>query len=352
MSDDANLLSNDDSPTAGERGSPTVASINVRVLLSALEQLGHEATALAAAAGLSPSDLEDPDAQFPVHVYTSILGRAQQQRPTPNLALHVAAATRIGAYPVIDYVVVTSDSVGHGFRQLARYFAIAGAPITIDLDETSDPIRVLVNSPANPWGAEYTIALHMLHTQREADGPFHVAEIDFRHEPDDADEWGQMFRCPVSTQSSWTGFALTRAVWRLPFRRRDPNLRAILEQHADDVLARLPPAGDLIAALRRTLATRIAGGDTRITAVARHLAVTPRTLQRRLADATISYHDLLDDMRRRTAQEHLEDSALSIGEIAYLLGYSDRAAFHKAVRRWTGLTPQAYRARHRRVTSA
>jgi AraC-like DNA-binding protein len=348
MSDDANLLSNRDSSGGGEKSAPTVASINLRVLLSALERIGHDVTALKAEAALSPEDLEDPDARFPVYVYTSILARAQQRRPMPNLALHVAAATPIGAYPVTDYLVVTSDSVGQGFRQLARYFVTAGAPVSIELDEARDPIRILVNSPANPWGAEYTIALHILHTQREADGPIRVEEIAFHHEPEDPAEWRQTFRCAVSTAASWTGFALPRAVWHLPFRRRDPNLRAVLQRHAEDVLAKLPPAGDLIEALRRALATRVAGGDTRIAAVARHLAMTPRTLQRRLAEAGIAYHDLLDEMRRRTAQEHLEDSTLSIGEIAYLLGYSDRAAFHKAVRRWTGLTPQAYRARHSR----
>jgi len=95
--------------------------------------------------------------------------------------------------------------------------------------------------------------------------------------------------------------------------------------------------------VRRALASRIGRGDTRIQAIAGILATSTRSLQRRLAAAGVSYQQLLDLSRRDAAERYLTDSLLSIGEVAYLLGYSEPAAFNRAFRRWHHEPPQAFR---------
>ena len=57
----------------------------------------------------------------------------------------------------------------------------------------------------------------------------------------------------------------------------------------------------------------------------------------------MSYQTLLDDARKTAARRYLAESTLAIGEIAYLLGYSEPAPFHRAFRRWYGATPDAIR---------
>jgi AraC-like DNA-binding protein len=74
------------------------------------------------------------------------------------------------------------------------------------------------------------------------------------------------------------------------------------------------------------------------------LHMTPRTLHRRLVDEGTSFHDLLEDVRRTLAVEHVKSGRLSIEEIAYMLGYSDLANFRRAFRRWESVPPSAYRA--------
>lgn len=83
----------------------------------------------------------------------------------------------------------------------------------------------------------------------------------------------------------------------------------------------------------------------RIAVVARRLAMTPRTLQRRLARAGTSFESLCDHARKQAARTYLADTTLSIAEVTYLLGYSEPTAFHRAFRRWHGTTPQAFRTR-------
>jgi AraC-like DNA-binding protein len=84
--------------------------------------------------------------------------------------------------------------------------------------------------------------------------------------------------------------------------------------------------------------------------VARQLAIAPRTLQRRLAAQGMSYQQLVDVVRREAAERLLTDASMSIGEIGYLLGFSEPSAFHRAFRRWHSLTPHDYRSRQRTPT--
>jgi AraC-like DNA-binding protein len=126
----------------------------------------------------------------------------------------------------------------------------------------------------------------------------------------------------------------------------------MLERQADAIAPRMPPVNALGLEVRRALMSRLARGESDIELVARDLAMSSRTLQRRLASAGLSYQDLLDSVRRDTAERSIADSALSIGEVAYLVGYSEPAAFHRAFKRWTGVTPQAFRQRLRQDLQA
>lgn len=73
--------------------------------------------------------------------------------------------------------------------------------------------------------------------------------------------------------------------------------------------------------------------------------MSTRTLQRRLRERGIVFASLVDEVRRRLSARYLADSALTLGEIAWLLGYSESSAFNRAYRRWTGRSPSADRRR-------
>jgi len=80
---------------------------DLRVMTGGLEQLGYDSTALLAAAGLSGIDLDDPDGRVSCEAIGQLLTRAQQLHVTPNLALELAQLTPIGAYPLLDYLILT-----------------------------------------------------------------------------------------------------------------------------------------------------------------------------------------------------------------------------------------------------
>jgi AraC-like DNA-binding protein len=317
-----------------------------RVLVNALGRLGYQVDGLLAGAGLHHIDINDPDARVPCDVYGTLLSHAQQERFTPNLALELARLTPIGAYPLLDYLVVTSDTVGAGVRQLAHYFRLVDTPIVVNPREDADPIRLEISAPT-PFTVEYVASLVILHFRSETDGRFAAANVSFQHKPEDVVGFGRILGCPIQPTASWNGVTVPIEAWRLPLRRRDAVLKHVLESQADSILSRVPARAGLALEVQRALTGRVAGGHPRIGALARQLAMSGRTLQRRLAAEGVSYQELLEDARKQAAGRYMNESTLAIGEIAYLVGYSEPAPFHRAFKRWYGVTPEAFRQKLR-----
>jgi AraC-like DNA-binding protein len=88
-------------------------------------------------------------------------------------------------------------------------------------------------------------------------------------------------------------------------------------------------------------------GGADLATLARRFGSSPRTLQRRLGEEGTSFQEVLDQVRSEAAERYLADSSLSCAEVGYLLGFSEPAAFHRAFKRWRGVTPKEYRSRTR-----
>jgi AraC-like DNA-binding protein len=87
----------------------------------------------------------------------------------------------------------------------------------------------------------------------------------------------------------------------------------------------------------------LAAGEARMEALARALGCSRQTLYRRLRAEDVTFEALLDGLRRRLARRFLRDEGLSVKETAYRLGFGDPAAFSRAFKRWTGLSPRLWR---------
>jgi len=105
------------------------------------------------------------------------------------------------------------------------------------------------------------------------------------------------------------------------------------------------PAG-LVPSVEAFVASMLGVQEPRIEPVAEATGMSPRTLQRRLAEAGVSYAELVSQTRLRLAREQLVVSEEKIVDIALALGYADAAHFTRAFKRWTGLAPVAYRTMH------
>lgn len=87
-------------------------------------------------------------------------------------------------------------------------------------------------------------------------------------------------------------------------------------------------------------------GESRMSIVASRLAMSKRTLQRRLSEEGECFKSVLNATRQQLAQHYLENSSMPLGEISFLLGFQDSSSFTRAFSRWTGRTPGSHRKIH------
>lgn len=325
----------------------TVLSVASRAVLDACARLDLDPESLLAAAGLPRAQVYDPDARLPAEAADALWRHAYATAGDPCLALHAAEALPFGAYKVLDFVTAHAPSVGEGLRRVARYFPLVDARAQLEIVE-GDPVSVAMQSELGeiaPPAQEYTLAALVVRSRASAGvaWPLDAVELTFPA-PDGAREHERIFACPVRFGQPRARLVVPRSSWELPVRGADPALFSVLEDHARRLLAELPADdGALATRLRAVLRQELRGGDASIAHVARRLGLGERTLQRRLEESGLGFVDVLAEVRAELAREYLREPGVSLAEVAWLLGFSDQSAFTRAFKRWTGVTPGAWR---------
>jgi AraC-like DNA-binding protein len=128
-----------------------------------------------------------------------------------------------------------------------------------------------------------------------------------------------------------------------PFLTKNNTMWSYLEPELTKRLEELNVDQSFSAKVRTALFEQIPAGCSSINEIARILAVSPRTLQRKLKDEETTFIQQLNHTRELMARNYLKDRHISNDEIAFLIGYSDANAFSRAFRGWTGQTIGEYR---------
>src|SRR6266705_3165943 len=134
-----------------------------------------------------------------------------------------------GTYPLLDYLVVTADTVEGALDQLVRYFHVTNAPITCSVVHDGDAVRLLVHPGSDAFIAQYETSLVVHHMRAETEHRIRISCVSLMGEPDDRPDLERLLGCPVLAPSTWSGVELRRDMLALPLRRRDSVLRRVLE---------------------------------------------------------------------------------------------------------------------------
>jgi AraC-like DNA-binding protein len=147
----------------------------------------------------------------------------------------------------------------------------------------------------------------------------------------------QYFGCPVRYDSEPTGLTFALETVRQPL----PAVNRELAKANDQILHDLDSAltdGSLTNRVRREVLRRLTSGKPSAQDVARKLAISPRTLQRKLQEEGTTFQEVSDNARRDLAVQYVQ-SGKHLHEITYLTGFANQSAFSRAYKAWTGRTP-------------
>jgi AraC-like DNA-binding protein len=175
-------------------------------------------------------------------------------------------------------------------------------------------------------------------------------EVCFCHAaPADARAYAQVFgeRATLRFEQPACGFVLPAVALDTLLPTADPHLHDLVTKHADLLLAELPVAESFTARVRELVTAGLPNGTAGAPHVASALHVSSRTLARRLEEEGTSFKDLTEQIRKNLALRYVGQTDLAFSEVAFLLGFSQTTAFHRAFKRWTGQTPLDYRRARR-----
>lgn len=313
-----------------------------RLLTDWLDRLHLQAPQLRAA--VSAYALDDV---VPLTDWAVLLHEAVSLKPDmPAAALDIGAGVAPHHVGVLGYLVMASDNLGQAMASYQRYERLFyGADLAA--------VKALPSQAEISWAPggggslvdEVAIAALVAFMRKQVNDPPNPARVDFVHGATKAHKAAceRFFGCPVHFGRARTAVAIPTAFLAIPMPQREPGLHALLDRQAQALLDALPDPNAFDKAVQQLLVRLLPEGDVSIDKVAQALHQSTRTLQRRLADSGMTWQQLLDRTREQLARQYLSDRALSLAEIALLLGYSEQSAFTRSFKRWTGQTPLVFR---------
>jgi AraC-like DNA-binding protein len=311
---------------------------------------GHDPEALCRSVGLSLESLRAEGSRVPYAVVRELGERASELARDPNLGLHLAQDVRDpGIYDAGLLMLMASSSVRAGLLRMTEYQRYWGDGERVKLFSVlgGASVRLMEEGTADDYQrqSDECAMAEILVGFRAISGRDVVPRgVRFRHHaPADVREHQGLFRCALRFADPHTEIEFEDGDLDAPLPHANETYRLIFQGQVERALARLPGKSGTANDVRAAAQAAIASGQCTLGNTARALGTSERTLQRRLREEGTSFAELIDCLRREMAIEYL-DKQMSVGEIAWLLGYSEPSAFHHAFKRWTGTTPEQARA--------
>jgi AraC-like DNA-binding protein len=323
----------------------TVVVWVLRHLIDHVASLGHDTTPLGRLPGLRGRNLEDPDARVPDAAASEAWQMAAEITGDEALGLHVAQSIPEGAVDLLEYAFRSSGTLQLALEQLARYGRVMSDRAAASVASEGDALVVLWDGQLVRQRVDFALAFVVRLAREATRAEIAPSEVQLAYlPPEDAGEYREYFGSTPVYGAPGNRLVFARDAATRPFVTADPALAGVLRRRLDKLLTQVPRADDSIASrVRRALIESLAQGQPTAAAVGRTLGLSERTLHRRLRDERTSFRRILDQVRGDLASAMLQQQAVGIAEIAFILGYSEPAAFHRSFRRWTGQTPLTFR---------
>ena len=309
-----------------------------------LADLGVPIGSVLRAAGLPEDLLIDRQAALTPEQFYRCWSALEDISGDPSLGVTLAQQASAETFQPAIFAALCSPDLRHAVERLATYKRLLG-PLPLDID-SGDGLDITLRWPPDPLppnsfvGYELLswVALARLGTRRRV-RPRRIAMPDPPTAPANLDYLGVPIGHAASPIVSFTALDARR-----PFLTSNVEMWQVFEPGLRRRLADLDRVESTADRVRAALLELLPAGQGTAAAVARRLAMSRRTLQRRLTAEQTSFQTVLETTRHSLARHYLERPEITITEIALLLGYDEPTSFYRAFHQWSGTTPQQVRA--------
>lgn len=319
----------------------------LRLIGDQLARVGVDPIAWRQRHGFDDAAMAGAWADLPVARFVTAVRDAIAESREPALGLLLGERLAVGTHGVVGHAVMHSTTLGQALDTVVRYAALRMPLLAFEAsrDATHWQLALRETVPlgdaARPVVEATLLAIHrLLGALRMGESPVDDVRLPHRLGRDRALAVA-LFDRAVHDDAGIAALRIPLAHLDAALPLSDPEAFALAERQCRDELARRDGANSVGERLRALLSgPLVASADAAV--CARLLAMSARSLDRRLAAEGTQFRAVVDAARRDRA-EALLDAGASVADVAQALGYSDVANFRRAFRRWTGVAPSARR---------
>ena len=327
----------------------TVGSAFVARLIEVSERLGVPRAQLLQAVGLHAPYA--PEARYPMQDVIALFDAGLALTGKTDLGLAFGQQVRPGTFHVLGYALMTCKTIGDAIALVPHYrrlvFDIGYSEMRFVCTDDDAKLGWEVVSKALPYCpclAESLMAAWFSFGRWIAGAEFPLKEVLFSHAgPIDTQAYVTFFGCPVRFGANENALVFARDLLDMSLVQADETLHLAMREQARAAIERTFYGNGIGPRLRQALILLMPKCEATLVKAAASLALSPRTLQRRLGEQHLQFQDVLDDTRKDMAKIYLKDPSLSMLDVALLLGYSDQSSFTRAFKSWFGDAPTSWR---------
>ena len=319
------------------------------LIATTLRACGCDPEPLFVGAGLDSDRITDPNARFPMPRMQKLWKLAVEATGDPCLGLAAARQFQPAMLHGLGLAWLVSDTLLDAFGRLVRYARLINSALDFRLQEQPDSVYLVTVLPEIlPPDFEYAaidlgMAVFLRMCQITAGQPIMPRHVRLQRPPPTClAQFEDMFGVSIEFGAPVNRLCFDRDLLTRHLASANPELARINDQVVMDYLARFD-RDSIAMQVRSKIIHQLPDGIPKQETIADTLHVSLRSLQRKLKEEDTSFKNLLEETRRQLALQYLRDSRRSIGEITYLLGFTEPSNFTRAFKRWTGKSPVQYR---------
>jgi len=337
----------------------SVAAGYPKALLDFAVSRGADRRTLIERSQIGPEDLRNRDNRIPLAKYLALLNAGIELCKEPALSLLFGEAVKIQEISIVGLLGEAFENVESRRRNMSRYVILALDP---DDGQSADAIEVVLengdlslrfNSSIyidNPLLTESGFARFVCTGRAFLASMPNFAHLQFlkaiyftHPEPSYRKEYDRIFGVPLFFGSDRNALLIDGAFANLTPPRANPYLTEVLSAHAEELLKTLKSSKTTRGKVENLLIASLHKGPQSMEIIASKMGLSRPTLFRKLKAEGVTFGKVLDELRHRMALHYLKQKKASINETAYLVGFSEPAAFSRAFKRWTGSSPRTAR---------
>jgi AraC-like DNA-binding protein len=342
----------------GQHAEITTLGSVATLLAQALRSRDRDPAPLFAAAGIDMPDPASPGVRVPTTRMQTLWRLAVEATGDPCLGLVAARHFQPAALHGLGFAWLASDTLQAALERLVRYSRFITTATDYRLEKTAESVDLVIRISREQWpdfvfaAADLAMAAFLRMCQITAGHAIMPLQVNLqRPEPPCARDFTGIFGPKIRYNAPDNRLCFDRALVQAPLSMANPELARLNDQTVIDYLAR-SDRESITMQVRAKIIELLPDGRPGQEAIADSLHLSLRSLQRKLQNEGTSFTTLLNETQQQLAIQYIRESHRSIGEITYLLGYSEPGSFTRAFRRWTGKSPLQFRGRRQVPPSA